>query len=195
MWIACSRRRRHDLNDPPMPPRHPNTSAAVVALELLRDRKASRRIRGIPRGMRRVSFRRIGFAVLLGGLGAIIQCESPGAPSHAQAIFQVRALPGLADRARGRNLSHSFLRDPDLIVARWSVLEIGRSYTAGWREATAASMHPGVLRNYSVRHETGASSTTAAARAEADSRQCGMLPHAETLVFVDRMADHCPVAD
>jgi hypothetical protein len=68
--------------------------------------------------------RGIASVLLLAGLGSIIQCGSPGAPTSTEAIFQVRACRG-SRRAPDGELFQILLRDSDLIAQARALIGIG----------------------------------------------------------------------
>ena len=75
--------------------------------------------------------RRIASVLLLAGLGLIIQCGSPDAPSRTEAIFQVRACRG-SRRAPDGEVFRILLRDSDVIAqARARIGAGNRQIVAG----------------------------------------------------------------
>src|SRR4029077_3943361 len=80
--------------------------------------------------------RRIATVLLLAGLGAIIQCGSPDAPSRAEAIFQVRACRG-SRRAPDGEVFQILLRNSDVIAQARALVG------AGNRRIVAGTLAPG----------------------------------------------------
>jgi hypothetical protein len=80
--------------------------------------------------------RRIASVLLLAGLGAIIQCGSPDAPSRAEAIFQVRACRGSRQAPDGE-IFRILVQDSGLIAQARALIG------AGNRRIVAGTLAPG----------------------------------------------------